>query len=611
NYLDKISETEKGTEQIESLKLIFEDWLSEKYHPDVFTTGGTINTHLTKDGSRIPDKQVQKKILSNTDDDTRKKVIVYEHAIDSSNQNLYTQEKLMNELGKVAFEDVKSLEDIEITFEKPGKYISIDKIPYYFNFPKPAGPGTVITHGTDTLVENAALSSYMMLPKTLVWTGSWASPDEPYSDATSNIEKAKILANNSLTPIGVYIVIGDEIHLATRTKKINTHPWISKSHRSYSNKKPWRKDNDYLSYFGSMDDEPVGYFDKFQQIFFSTKFLKTWEEILFKRFDNYFPLKKIKGLKPAYVEHVYINEHTPREVLRNLLDRLSSNNERCGAIIDGNITGNPNFNDFLEAIYSMDKDKGIFIITPSKTKLSMAYKNIHLIAPVQLRIKLSALMGRQDVSNNSVMLLLDENLSGEVLDKEISEISPLSIPRKFYEKGEFIIAFPGMTRKIIDDAVNNIKNKIIPEGQTPIIFINGFGDGHIPIGYMNIEERLINGFQSIDSELANKLIESIKNELLNNSEQNEFSINNILKHLQKLTNNSENQTKQLLKKAFMNSNEILASLGNAIEKGIEVLMGTKVEFAIPDLSAYEIGTILNLIGVKPIIVTTNKYFEDF
>ena len=34
----------------------------------------------------------------------------------------------------------------------------------------------VITHGTDTLVENAALSAYMMLPKTLVWTGSWAGP---------------------------------------------------------------------------------------------------------------------------------------------------------------------------------------------------------------------------------------------------------------------------------------------------------------------------------------------------------------------------------------------------------------------------------------------------
>lgn len=607
DHLNDLLKTPSGFDKVDSLKVLFEEWLEEKYNPDMFTTGGTINTSLSKDGSRLPDEKTQKKLLKNSNLKARKKVIVYEYALDSSNQNLLTQEKLMNKLGKVAFEDIKKLEGIDLHLKKPGKYICIDRIPYHFNFPKPSGPGTLITHGTDTLVENAALSAYMMLPKTLVWTGSWSSPDEKGSDAYENIEKAKLLANNSLTPIGVYIVIGDEIHLATRTKKINTHPWKSDQSIPYSNIKPWRKETNNISYFATIDDDPVGYFNKNNQIYFNTKFLKMWEEILVKRFDSYFPLEKVKGLQPAYVEHVYINEHTPGDVFKKLINRLITQKNRCGAIIEGNFSSNSHYQEFVEMIQKIDKSKGIFILSTSKTKLSTAYKNLNYISSGQLRIKLSALLGRNDVNNNNLMLFVDENLAGEILEQEFKDENELQIPKSFYQKGEFIIAFPGMTRKIIDDAIENINKRILLDNEKPVLLINGYGDGHIPIGYLNMEERLTEGFSSIDPELCKILIDSI----INDPDRNELSVDNIVKHLTYLLDNKKDKAKTLLRKVFINSNDLLASIGRALDEGIEVLMGTKVDYAIPNLGAYEIGTILQHIGVKPLKITTKEFFNSF
>lgn len=608
-YIDHISKTTTGKKKVDQFQQILEDWLQEKYQPDMFATGGTINTLLSKEGSRLPDKETQEKLLQKSATSTRKKVIVYEYALDSSNQTLQTQEQLMGKLGEVAFKDIKEIENLTIHLKKPGKYINIDQIAYYFNFPKPLGPGTVITHGTDTLEENAALSAYMMLPKTLVWTGSWASPGEEDSDAFSNIEKAKLLANNSLTPIGVYVVIGDEIHLATRLKKINTHPWKAEQFTPYSSIKPWRREGNSLSYFSSIGDDPVGYFNKDGEIFFSAEFLRMWEEILIKRFDSYFPLKKVSHLKPAYVEHTIINEHTPREVFKNLIKRLSAKTTRCGAVIEGDITKNPHFEEFISIMRRLNEEKDIFILSTAKTSLSMAYKNLNMIPPVQLRIKLSALMGRDDVNSANLILLIDDNLAGEVLEKKIVEENKLDIPRSFYEKGEFIIAFPGMTREIIDDAIENLMKKRVPKGEKPVLLINGYGDGHIPIGCMSMEERLLTGFDPVDPQLAELLINDVRKSSIEQNEEPEFSVETILKHLTKLKNGDSIEAKKLLRKAFINSNDLLGAIGGALDKDIRVLMGSKVEYAVPNLEAYEIGTILKHIGVINLSTTTYLYLN--
>ena len=556
DYLDDVLKINNGSTQVEDFQIIIENWLKDKYQPDMFTTGGTINTLLSEKGSRIPDKGVQEKLLDESGKSTRKKVIVYDYAFDSSNQNLMTQERLMNQLGKVAFEDIEKLENIELHLKKPGKYLGIDQIPYYFSFPKPSGPGTVITHGTDTLEENAALSAYMMLRKTLVWTGSWASPEEKGSDAIDNIEKAKILANNSLTPIGVYVVIGNEIHLASRLKKINTHPWEAKEDNPYLNKKPWRKKEDKISYFASLGDNPVGYFGKYDEIFFNTKFLKVWERILTKRFDNYFPLGMVKNIKPAYVEHIIIDKYTPKEVFEKLIKRLLSKNNRCGAIIEGEITQNPYYLDFISEIKEIDRTKGIFILSTSKTKLSEAYSNLNYISASQLRIKLSALLGRDDVYNNSAIMLIDDNLTGEVSEKEVVDHSYLNIPKEFYKRGEFVIAFPGMTKDIFVDAIQSLKDKIVPADKERVLLINGYGDGHIPIGCLNMQERIIVGLKD-NQELLNQLLDSINNNVNKDKPELDYSINNVLKHLKSLLDNNSDKAKHILqficrKKSFTN-----------------------------------------------------------
>ena len=610
DYLDSVSKLPDGDEHIANFNQLLEGWLKEKYQPDIFTTGGTINTMLSKDGSRLPDKNTQEKLLTDSSHSTRKKVIVYDYALDSSNQTLHTQEQLMKKLGKVAFEDIDSMETVKMQFKKPGKYINIDQIPYHFTFPKPSGPGTVITHGTDTLEENAALSSYMMLPKTLVWTGSWASPDEAGSDAMANIDKAKILANNSLTPIGVYVVIGNEIHLATRLKKINTHPWLSKTNVPYSSPKPWRKEDDPISYFASYNDNPVGYFTRNNEIYFNTKFLEAWEEILIKRFDSYFPLEKVNNLKPAYVEHIVIGKYTPREVLKDLLKRLDSKTERCGAIIEGDINNNQHYEEFVRDILNLNKDKSIFILPTARTKLNTVYKKLNCIPPRQLRIKLSALLGRPDVANNNLMLLLDENLAGEVHDLDMCNYYNLSIPKEFYKKAEFIISFPGLEDIIINDAVKHLKRKLLSEEEKPLLLINGYGDGHIPIGCMNMQERIELGLENVDPELAETLINLIYDSTDSTIEP-EFSITNILKHLLIINNGNKELANKQLRNILINSDKVLFAVGQAIDEGIDVFIGSKAEYAIPDHDAYEIGTILKHIGVKTLSIPTKDFLSQY
>ncbi len=86
----------------------------------------------------------------------------------------------------------------------------------------------ILTHGTDTLEQTAFLLSLLTHGRIrfpVVITGAYTPPSEPGSDAILNLGHSLRVALDPQTPPLVYAVIGKEIHLGSRVKKVAGAPW--------------------------------------------------------------------------------------------------------------------------------------------------------------------------------------------------------------------------------------------------------------------------------------------------------------------------------------------------------------------------------------------------
>ena len=93
--------------------------------------------------------------------------------------------------------------------------------------------GIVVAHGTDTLhitslvVALETAGKHLSFP--IVFTASHSTLDDPKSDAIGNLQKSIYAAkerfnDESNLPPGVYVLIGQDIHLASRLTKVYTSP---------------------------------------------------------------------------------------------------------------------------------------------------------------------------------------------------------------------------------------------------------------------------------------------------------------------------------------------------------------------------------------------------
>lgn len=566
-----------------SLSFKGEDKSSAENKVGYIVAGGTINTE-EKDGVKVCSNDVLIKLLSDFSQKIRSQISPFKNPIDSSNYTRDLQYRLMGAVSNDVFKQIDTKD-----------YDGGDQIAkkHFWSFKKPLkASGEVVTHGTDTLEENSALLAYERLPASVIYTASWASPFSEGSDAIQNISKAQKLASDNGTPPGVFVVIGNEIHLATRVHKIDTKPVMSI--KDFPNPR---------SYFESIGDEPVGRFDDNGNIIFNPEFLKTWQKIIENNPIKKYDIDMSKGIKPAYVEHLVVNENTDVRIFQDLAKRLSiaTPKDRRGAVIEGNF---PKTSEVQAIINNLSQNSNILILNAAD------YKGLF---PMQTRIKLAALLGMTKIPTKDIPELMKTNIAGEVLDKQGIEKSKWNIPKAFSDRAEFIIAFPGMEKNLIEDAVDRLDKKHTDNQK--VLLINGYGDGNLPIGTQTMEERLIEGFTKIGQlELAEVIIESIKKEA--KDKEANFSMPNVIKHTTKMmilyrVDNPQAEAKELLKRAFVETNDILKALDTAQQKGIKIKIGVKPDFATPDLSAYEIGTILKLIGAEGTDMPTRKYIESF
>jgi len=87
----------------------------------------------------------------------------------------------------------------------------------------PACAAVVITHGTDTLEESAALLALTLAPdRPIVLTGAMRPADDPASDGPANWHLASTVALDPTTPPGVYVAFVGALYPALGVRKIAT-----------------------------------------------------------------------------------------------------------------------------------------------------------------------------------------------------------------------------------------------------------------------------------------------------------------------------------------------------------------------------------------------------
>jgi len=446
--------------------------------------------------------------------------------------------------------------------------------------------GMVLTHGTDTIMETAALLSYQRPKIPVVITGAWISAGKPGSDAIQNIQRAKLLASTLHVP-GVFVVIGNDIHLGSQINKVRSGPLSPPKFNLHGS---LNKAQTEQPYFTSLNGQPIGHFDQQGRIFLDYAQLKALDHCHSQQPD-YLKRQVSTPIHPAYVEHLVINERTPYKVFEDLFKRLSQEAKPNGTVLEGEWAHHPE-QVKIAALLEKARESGIYAVTTSQR--AGLFNNIE-IPPIHLRAKLAALLGSQqpEVLQN-LPALLRQNLTGEVIGSDLARKTWFQLPLKPVKPREVLLVTPSFSAKELQDASQRLLNH--PSKAKPKLLLVGFGDGHIPIGSFTLEDRIINNIKSKKPALAKSLQKAMQ---AKTGIEADWTVTNAHSTLASIMGNTEKAVDHL-KEALKLSHPNLDAIDQALRQGIDVRMDTKVSNSPATLKSYEIGTILSYLGVKPI-----------
>ena len=331
------------------------------------------------------------------------------------------------------------------------------------------GAGVVLTHGTDTMALTSLLVSLDMAVEKLrfpiIFTGAHATPDQPGSDAIPNLTKAIALAgprHRKLLPPGVFVVIGHDLHLASRLTKVETSP---DPHGRY-----------FFSY-----PAPIG------QVSDSGATLKLNADFLEALRSDPPPEPLVRAGPLGHVEHLIVDRFTDPRVLTDTERRLAATrpHRRTGLVVQGNFAESPHWPALAASLGRLHAAETVVAvgsrIVYEKLTAAVSLAGVCLI-PRSLshpaaRLKLAWLLGTGR-SREGLGTDLETNLVGEVFETEslpewiAYETYPDRLPGT-----EVVVVRPDLRRTAIDDAVARLLNA---PGSRRDLHLYGFGHGHIP-----------------------------------------------------------------------------------------------------------------------------------
>lgn len=343
--------------------------------------------------------------------------------------------------------------------------------------------GVVVAHGTDTLhittLVVALEFSLSKLTLPIVFTASYATMDAPNSDAPDNLLKSLFCAKErfnrqeNLVP-GIYVIIGSDIHLASRLTKVCTMP------------------NDDSKYFYSFPS-PVGQISSDKSNTFHFKFNNNYLSGLTSgiKLDR----SEVTNDKPwGIVEHIYLDALVTIIVVEDLVRRIhhyqshkENQGRSFGVVIQGDFSNNRSFLRIAEQIRALCND-GVVVLIGSKQSfealltlakiesdyLCLIHKSMsHLKA----KIKLGWLL-KSNLPAKRIKQLMETNIAGEVFQTEmLPEWIRFEAFHNYTGKTEVVIAYPNIHPRVLQDAVDRLLSYHTADCK---LYLYGFGDGHFP-----------------------------------------------------------------------------------------------------------------------------------
>lgn len=357
--------------------------------------------------------------------------------------------------------------------------------------------GIVVTHGTDTLAATSFLVGLELFARGLsvpvVFTGSHAPIADEDSDGLANLRKSIQVVTDSKLPPAVYVLIGQDIHLASRLTKVRTRP--------DSNGK----------YFYSFP-AAVGRITGTDRLAVDNEFIA---RITGSREGDELAVTK-QRLAMGLVEHLVIDHFTDPACVRDVELRINQYRgdsalagRGIGVVIQGDFSRNPAAAEFISR-FSRLANIPVLIGSQNVHRLCRERSdtaNCHLIprslTHTQAQLKLRWLL-RYRSELHRLFKLLDANVIGEIhgstdLPEWINyETFPDNRPGT-----EIVVVYPDIRAKVLEHARLRLERSrgVADEGRSraegeprlPTLYLYGFGAGHIPAPNESIGE-IVDGF---------------------------------------------------------------------------------------------------------------------
>lgn len=505
--------------------------------------------------------------------------------------------------------------------------------------------GIVISHGTDTLqLTSLVISLRLSLEEIffpIIFTGSFTTIDDPENDIYNNLVKS-IYASKGFNvndrkrvPPQIYALIGEEIHLASRTTKVyTTQNEEGKYFFSYPFPVAKITSKPEIKHNTKKFDITIKFDDVYFDFLTNSNSTNSWR--LAKQYV-------CENKEWAKVEHILINPNTSSNVLKDYLKRViihhsTNNSTRFGVIIQGNFSQREDFDKLGEDLRFISNRYDVIILVGSKE----VYEKLALFNVVNLdyihkslshakaRVKLSWLL-KLNLEDEQITKFMKENTTGEIA--EADKFPDWIQYETFGEQGEMIPIYPNIEHEVFEHAIERAI-----ETNKKSVFMYGFGNGHIPtiresIG--NVVSKFINNLQISKLENLNLYDSNDLDEILIMLEDYikkfRFEFQNLLtsnyifygyKH--KTKSISENNVgefiiacpelvaKRLIKDALMSNSKILRVIGLAIDEGVKFYIKTTTLKAKTNHSDYPVGRTLLAIGVHSDLKEgwNSRYFKQ-